>query len=214
MSRVRFLSGLSAALALGLAACGGDTTSTGDPLTEAEAAELAEALGESFVGFGTYGGAAAMGAPGEAAATITITLNETQPCEPQASATVTVVGSMTVNVNEQTGAGTFGFNYTLAPHGCQVTTSGGKVFTLNGDPNIQVAGDFNWTQTTTQTSAEGQLTYDGQFTWEASDGRAGACGVDLTANYDFNFSSTGSSGSATLTGSVCGVTVNRTISVE
>ncbi|MBI2071872.1 MAG: hypothetical protein HYT81_02340 [Gemmatimonadetes bacterium] len=205
------LSGLSVALALGLAACGGDFTSSGDSLTESEAAELAEELAEGgFVGFGGQA-AAPMGAPGEAAARVTIILSDTYPCdEGGGTGTVAVAGSMTADINETTGTGTFEFNYTIAPHGCQVTTSGGKVFTLDGDPNLGVAGNFTWSQT----SAEGTLTYDGRFKWEASDGRAGACGVDLTANYDFNFSSTGSSGSATVSGTVCGVTVNRTVSVD
>ncbi len=215
MSRVRFLSGLSAALAFGLAACGGDTTSTGDPLTEAEAAELAEAIAEGgFAGFGGFA-APAMRAPGETAANVTVALNDTYPCDDAGgTGTVTIAGSLTVNVNDQTGAGTFGFNYTVAPHGCQVTTSGGKVFTLDGDPNIKVTGDFSFSETTGGSSFEGTLNYDGSFAWESSDGRSGTCGVNLDATYDFNFSSTGGSGSATLTGTVCGVTVNRTFSVE
>lgn len=212
MSRIRVMSGLFAAAAVGLAACGGDTTSTGDPLTEAEAAELASSLVEGgFVGFG--GAAAPARAPGEALANVTVTLNDTYPCDEDGgtgTGTVTVAGSMTINVNDQTGAGTFGFNYTVAPHGCQVTTTGGKVFTLDGDPNIKVTGDFTWSET----SAEGTLNYNGKFAWESSDGRSGACGVDLDATYDFAFSGTGSSGSATLTGTVCGVSVNRTVSVS
>jgi len=56
MSRMRSLSGLAAALALGLAGCG-DFTSSGDPLSESEAAALAEALAEGgFAGFGAQGG--------------------------------------------------------------------------------------------------------------------------------------------------------------
>lgn len=212
MSRSRVLSGLTVALALGLAACGGDTTSSGDPLSEAEAAELAEAIAEGgFAGFGTFG-APAMRAPGETAANVTITLNDTYPCNDEGgTGTVTIAGSMSVNVNDQTGAGTFGFDYTLTPHGCQVITASDLVFTLDGDPNLQVDGEFSFSET----GAEGTLNYNGGFAWEASDGRAGSCGVDLTANYDFNFSTTGtSSASATLTGTVCGVTVNRTFSYE
>lgn len=211
MSRVRILFGLSAALAFGLAACS-DFTSSGDPLSETEAAELAEALvAEGFAGFGSFG-AAPMGAPGESAERVTITLDDTAPCE--GGGTVTLKGSMTADFNQTTGAGTFEFNYTVAPSGCEVATSGGKVFTITGDPNIKATGDFSWSETSTGSSFEGSLTYEGKFKWESSDGRAGACGVDLKANYDFNISGTGSSGSATLSGSVCGVTVNRTVSVE
>lgn len=207
MLSMRALSGLAAALALGLAACG-DFTSSGDPLSESEAAELAEEIVEGgFVGFGAQG-AAPMGAPGETAARVTVTLNESAPCD--GGGTVGVNGSMTADVNQTTGAGTFEFNYAIAPSGCQVTTSGGKTFTLTGDPNITVQGNFNWTET----HAEGSLTYDGKFKWTSSDGRSGACGVNLEASYEFNWGTTGSSGSASLSGSVCGVTVNRTVSVE
>ena len=209
MSSKRFLSGLSAALAIGLAACGGDTTGTGDPLTESEAADLAAALAEGgFVGFGAQG-AAPMGAPGAEAATITVTLNETHPCnDAGGTGTVTIAGTQSADVNQTTGAGSFTFNYTLTPHGCTIETSGDKVFTIDGDPNLKVGGEFDFTET----SASGTLNYEGKFAWDASDGRAGACGVDLTSNYEFTFSGTGaSSASVTVSGSVCGVSVNRTV---
>lgn len=212
MPRTRSLFGLSAALAFGLTACGGDTTGTGDQLTEAEAAELAEAIAEGgFVGFGGTG-SPAMGAPRQNLANVTVTLNDTYPCdEDGGTGTVSVAGSVTANVNDNTGAGTFSFNYTIVPHGCQVTTSSGKVFTLDGDPNLKVTGDFTWSET----NAQGTLNYDGNFAWQASDGRSGTCGVDLTSNYDFTFSGTGaSSASATISGSVCGVSVSRTFTYQ
>jgi len=209
MTRTRFLPGLSAALAITLAACGGDTTGTGDPLTQAEAEELAAALAEGgFVGFGAQP-AAPMGAPGAEAATITVTLNESYPCNDDGgTGTVSIAGTMSADVNETTGAGSFTFNYTLTPNGCQVTTASSLVFTLDGDPNFKVDGDFDWTET----SAHGTLHYKGNFAWTSSDGREGTCGVDLTSNYTFNFSGTGtSSASAAVSGSICGVSVDRTV---
>lgn len=211
MSRKRNVFGLSAALALGLAACGGDTTGTGDPLTQAEAEELAASLAEGgFVGFAQP--AAPMGAPGAEAATITITLDDSYPCnEAGGTGTAAIQGTMSADVNEQTGLGSFSFNYTLTPNGCTIATTGDKVFTLDGDPNLKVDGDFDWSET----SAHGTLHYKGGFAWESSDGRSGTCGVDLTSNYEFTFSGTGaSSASATLSGSVCGVEVNRTVTYE
>ncbi len=212
MSWKRNMFGLFATLAFGLAACGGGPTTSGDPLTEAEAAELAEAIAEGgFAGFGTFG-APGMQAPSQPAANVTITLNDTYPCNDQGgTGSVTIAGSLTANVNDQTGAGTFGFDYTLTPQGCQVITESDVVFTLDGDPNLQVQGEFTWSDTV----AEGSLGYEGTLAWESSDARAGSCGIELTANYDFNFATTGtSSASATLTGTVCGVSVNRTFSYE
>lgn len=206
MSRMRVMSGLFAAAAVGLAACGGDFTSSGDPLTQAEAEELANALAEG--GFAGLGGLAAPpranGATDKTAERVTITLNDTAPCE--GGGTVVLNGSLTADVNQTTGVGTITYNYTVAPSGCEVTTEGGTVFTLTGDPNIRATGDFNWSET----SLDGSLDYDGKFTWDADDGRAGACGVNLSVEYTINM--TNGSGSATMTGDVCGVTVNRTIS--
>ena len=202
--------GLAPVLALGLAACGGGFTASGDALTESEAADLAEGLVENgFAGFGGAAGAPSR-APSMPAANVTVTLDDTAPCE--GGGTVALKGSLSVNVNQAGTSGTFGFDYTVAPSGCQLI-AGGKTFTINGDPNIKANGDFSFTSGTNTETFEGSLNYDGKFGWTSSDGRAGACGVDLTANYDFTFGGTTTTGTATLTGSVCGVTVNRSVSV-
>jgi len=211
MSRVRMLAGLSAGLALGLAACS-DFTSSGDVLTDAEAAEMAEALVEgTFAGFGNFE-AAPSGAPGQTDARITDTFSHSAPCE--GGGTVALNGSLAYNVNQADSSVTIEFDYTVAPSGCQVTSAGGTTFTLTGDPNLRVNGDFSFDASATGGTFEGSLNYGGKFTWEASDGRAGACGVDLTANYEFTWGTTTTSGSASVTGSVCGVTVSRTVTVE
>lgn len=208
----RVLFGLAPVLALGLAACGGGFTSSGDALTESEAADLAEALAQGgFAGFAGIGAAAPSRAPGVAATTITQTLSETVPCE--GGGNVSINGSVTGNINQTGSGGTISFNYTAAPSGCAVSTSGGKTFTISGDPNIKAQGDFTFSISGTSETFQGSLNYDGKFSWTSSDGRAGACGVDLTANYDFSFSGTGTTGTAALTGTVCGVSVNRSVSV-
>jgi hypothetical protein len=146
------------------------------------------------------------------ATNVTITLNDSSPCD--GGGTVTINGTMSVSANDAGTSGTMSFNYTVAPSGCQVTTSGGKTFTITGDPNMKADGDFTFTEGETSSSFEGSLNYNGKFSWTSSDGRAGSCGVDLTSNYNFSFGTSGSSGSATLSGSVCGVSVNRTVTVD
>jgi hypothetical protein len=201
---------LAPVLALGVAACGGGFTASGDPLTESEAADLAAGLVEGgFAGFGSFAGAPGK-APSMPAATVTISLDDTAPCE--GGGTVALKGSMTVSGNESGTSGTFGFDYTVTPSGCK-TTSGDKTFTISGDPNLKVKGDFSFSSGTETETFEGSLSYDGKFNWTSSDGRAGACGVDLSANYDFTVGGTTATGSATLSGTVCGVTVNRSVSV-
>jgi hypothetical protein len=119
---------------------------------------------------------------------------------------------MKASVDQSGTSGTFGFNYTVTPSGCHVA-SGDKTFTITGDPNLQAKGDFNFSSGAEVSTFQGSLSYDGKFNWTSSDGRAGACGVDLTANYDFSIGGTTTSGSATLSGTVCGVSVNRSVSV-
>lgn len=211
MARMRAMSGWCAAAALGLAACGGDFTSSGDPLSESEATDLGQALVEQgFVGLGGLSASPPAGAPGaneKAAGRVTVTLNDTAPCE--GGGTVALAGKLTGDFNQTTGAGTITYDYTVAPAACKVTTTGGKVFTLTGEPNLKATGDFNWSST----SLKGSLSYDGKFQWESADSRSGSCGVNLSAKYEMTINSnTGAtSGSATISGEVCGITVNRTV---
>jgi len=211
MSR-RALVALAPVLALGLAACGGGFTASGDALTESEVNDLAQAVAQG--GFAGLGGIAAAPsrAPGAVATTVTETLSDTIPCGGGGAAAL--AGSLSVSGSQGSPNGSLGFNYTVTHLGCQVT-AGGKTFTLNGDPNIKAQGDFNFSENTNTStfSFNGSLDYNGKFDWTSSDGRAGACGVDLTSNYEFSFTSTTTTGTATLTGSVCGVTVNRSVSV-
>lgn len=208
MSRMRVAAGFCA-LVLSAAACG-DFTSSGDPLNEAEAAELAEAVAaDGFAGFaGVAAPAQSPAGQDEAAARITLTLNETGPCENDVG-TATIAGSVTANFDDQAETGTVEFNYTLTPNGCQVVTEAAKVFTLDGDPNVKVEGTFNWTPT----SIDGSLAYDGKIKWEEGT-RAGACGVKLDVTYEFSSQGTTISGSASVAGQVCGVSINRTIEVQ
>lgn len=207
MPRIRAVSALCA-LILGLAACS-DFTSSGDPLTDAEAGELAAVLAEE--GFAGFGGAPspamAPRANDEAAARITITINDTGSCE--GSGTVALAGTLTADINEQAGTGTIEYSYTIVPNNCRVTTESNKVFTLNGDPNIEGAGVLNFGQN----SYDGSLTYKGKFRWEEGT-RSGACGVNLTVTYDFTVGGTTVNGSASVTGEVCGVSVNRTVTIQ
>jgi hypothetical protein len=210
MLRIRGLFALCAVV-LGLAACG-EFTASGDPLTEAEVGELAAAIAnEGFVGFGDVTGApaAAPGATSEPALRIMITLNESVPCD--GGGTATVVGTMTADINEQTQTGTFEFDYTLTPHGCHVETESDDVYTLTGDPNLQAQGEFNWSPT----GFDGSLNYEGKFKWETGD-RAGACAFTLTARFQVSMDpETGvTTGTVTITGEICGVTVNRTVQFE
>ena len=205
----RVLFGLAPMLALGLAACGSGFTSSGDLLNATEANELAEALVEGgAAGLSGFGAAAPSRAPGAVATTISEAIHDTIPCT---GGDVVLDGNASVTGSQGSSSVTVGFNYTVTHQGCQLP-AGGKTFTVNGDPNIKAQGDFTLTAGTSSSTFDGSLSYNGKFDWTSSDSRAGICGVDLTANYDFTFG-TSTTGSATLTGSVCGVSVNRQITV-
>jgi hypothetical protein len=202
------LAGLSAAFSL--TACG-SFTSSGDALNEAEVGALAGALvGQGFPGTG--GASMTPAAPSSSASAasaaaptgkISVKIDDSGPC--QGGGTVSVTGDLSVDVNQTAQTGTLEYNFTLVPNGCKVTSESGKVFTLTGDPNVKGDGKLNWAQN----SFQGALNYSGKFNWESSDGRSGACGVDLNADFHVV---TGSI-TANLTGSVCGITVNRNVSV-
>jgi hypothetical protein len=215
MRRIRTLTALSAVLALGVAACSDSTSSTGDPLTQAEAEDLAALMVEGglagFAGIPTGGPQAA---PGEAGARVTLTINETGECS--IAGGVTLDGEWTIDVNDETGDGTFEWDYSVDPNNCQEEAGSGVVFTLNGDPNVAVQGDLNWSGSETGGTLEGALDYSGGIAWTTDDDRAGTCGVDITATYDITWNNQEESGSGTVTvsGSVCGVSVDNSVTWE
>lgn len=187
-----------------------DFTASGDPLSDAEASALAAAIvGQGFPGLGGIGAAPAPGMPGAAAAAaekVTINLNDSGPC--QGGGTVALVGQLTADVNQESRTGSLEYDFTLTPAGCVVTAEGGATFTLTGDPNVRGEGKLDWSTT----SFSGSLKYSGKFLWQSA-GRSGACGVDLEASLNLT-SGTSSSASASLSGSVCGVSVNRSVVIE
>ena len=83
----------------------------------------------------------------------------------------------------------------------------GQEFTLNGNPDLTV-------QFRLETDAEGNLgltgSFDGSIGWE-TEGRRGGCDVQMTFTGSGN-QSTGV-GSSTVSGSVCGVSVDEVVAV-
>jgi hypothetical protein len=209
MKRIGIVASLCAVVAL--SACK-DFTASGDPLTSTEANELAEELmGQGFPGLGGIGAAppaapSAEAAPAAPAERITITINDSNPCE--GGGTVALAGTLTADVNQQAQTGKLEYRFTLTPAACVFTTRSNKTFTITGDPNLKSEGNLDWTST----GFQGTFTYKGKFQWTASDGRAGACGVDLEANINVMTGTSGTA-SASLKGSVCGATVDQNVSL-
>lgn len=200
-SALTLLTGISM---LTLGACG-DATS-GDPLTQAEAEELSaaifEAIGGAFEQAGSFSTAPG-GQLAPAAPPFAVTFNDSYPCE--GGGTATLAGTISGNAEET--SGNMAFDLTQNANGCVVMLQSGTSFTLTGNPNLKIEGEFTYNQS----SFSGSLSHGGAFSWTSSDGRAGNCGVDLDVTINLNIET--SSGTATQSGELCGISINRVVSV-
>lgn len=204
---------LTLAAAAVIAAGCGDALSTGDPLSEADAEELAAAMIEQ--GTADFGGGEFYRTnpdlpPGLSLAPqveVIREINQTNSCE--GSGSVALAGKFTAS-SEDGSAGTISFDYTVTPANCRFTTESEKQYTVSGDPNLKVSGSFDFNQT----SIKGALNYDGRFAWESAEGMAGSCKFDISAEYTFTTGDTSFNGTVVVSGSVCGHTVNRTETIQ
>jgi hypothetical protein len=198
MKRVLPLRHALAALAAFTMACG-DSTAPGVTLSEAEVEDMLEAMtAVSFIGQASGSGFFVSRAGQTANATVT--LSETVECPNGGSATVS--GTATDNPD----AGTFSAQITQGFSACAATSEAGRLWTFNGNPNIvtSVQGSFN--QSTGAFSLTAAQTGGIRF---ASDLGEGSCAIDLT----LTLTGTTTSASATLSGTACGRTIQRSITV-
>ncbi|HSR40958.1 MAG TPA: hypothetical protein VLL48_02270 [Longimicrobiales bacterium] len=192
-----------------LSACSdGPTGPTGDELTEEESAALMEAFASlsAFAAPPTQPDQQASMAPASMAAqaiTLEFTFDEDHPCPQGGQANLS--GSVNGEFDSETGEGTFGFSYSLDPDGCVVVHAPTeRTFTLTGAPDVDVTMDLTITQTAVTASGG----HEGRIAWE-SEGESGECPIDVT--FDFSGEETALSG--TVSGSVCGYSVERTINI-
>ena len=203
MSRIS-ARGLTLALALFVGACSDDPTDIveGDPLTEAEAAALAEVVAGSLFSTWEQSSAAPSPAAAPARASGNVQIDDEFPCE--FGGTVAVAGSLVFDVDDESGDGTLVFQITTDHEGCGVESEEGIAFILNGSPNISAG--FTIVSDGDNLSFSGG--YDGAVGW-ATDDKSGRCSIDV------DFSLTGDvvaeTGSASLTGRVCGITFSHSL---
>lgn len=198
MKHAPFLRGASVALAAFTLACG-DSTAPSVNLSEAEVGDMLEAMSAvSYIGAGPGTGLFVHRAGQTANATYTV--SETVECPNGGSAT------MNGTATDDPDAGTFTAQITQGFSGCAAPSSGGRVWTFDGDPNIttNLSGSQNlstgaFTLSATQTGAV-------KF---ASNLGAGRCAIDITLTLTGNETSV----SATVSGTACGRTIQRSISV-
>ena len=181
-----------ASLALTFTACG-DSTAPNLELTEDQVADMMDAL--------TTAGLAGYGSTGSNFAVVTI--DRTVDC-PEG-------GSASVNASYDDGSTgtTVTMSITQGFSNCKATSSQGRMWTFNGNPNIVS------TFTATSNETTGAFTFSGTQKGgitASSDLGSGACGWDVTYSFSGNDNTGAFSGS--VTGTVCGRSVSQSISAQ
>jgi hypothetical protein len=185
-------------------ACDDTSTGTsGDRLTESEAAFLASTLG-------TQSSAAASSRVSSISADVAarssvpspfnFSLETTVPCPLGGNSRVTA--SMSGMIDQAAHSLTADLAGSLAPSGCILRSREGVSFTISGTPGL--SSDAHVDFTNGQPTGVHTASLEGSFNWTASDGRSGACSVDYaaTANYTSN--------EASVNGDFCGSRVTFT----
>ena len=185
-----------------LAGCSGDgvTETTGDLLTDQEVLELFTALstlGSDILPVADV--AAPLPADGPQLAPVPVNESFDQSAACPNGGTVSISGSVKGTVDNETFDADLDFDLTEDFSGCGFTTESQWLFTVDGEPDI----DINGSMTVSGQNVSGALSYQGGFAWEAEDGRAGVCGVDFAVTFS----------TASQSGSWSGRLCNRTVSL-
>lgn len=167
---------------------------SGDPLTPAEMQAVFAAISSTFSRLGVT--PAAAGGPALATVSVSESFDTSAPCESGGS--IDASGSANGTVDDETFELDVSYQLRMTPTGCMVPTEEGTI-TLDGAPYIQLNMDFMLSET--QIAVSGTET--GGIAFTSSDGRSGSCAFDITFNVTADFE--GSSGSSSVTGTVCGV---------
>ena len=202
---------LLAAVALSLTACGSATEPDEDPITPQEADALVQELyGGSLL---AYGGLLLQADP----AMLTVIppgaplpVEAAAPCDGGGEATFS--GSVTIAVNEADASIELGLSGTLTPRGCTLTGDGATLV-LNGDPGLAQEGTVRISLDDFSFSID--IASSGSFKW-TSGTRSGGCTLENTIAAQISMvdvALVGAVPTATVTGSVCGLSVNREIAL-
>lgn len=193
-----------------LTACESSTEPDGDQMTQNEANALVQGLyGGSLL---SYGGLLLQADP-EMLTLVPpgapIPLEDAAaPCADGGEAVFS--GSATISIDEAQGSIELALAGTLTPSGCTFT-SGGATFVLDSNPGLAQEGTVFISLEAFNFSIN--ITSSGSFNW-TSGTRSGSCDLDNTITSEISMVDAALSGAiptATITGSVCGLSVNRDI---
>lgn len=204
-----FLVLLLAPTTLALTACESSTEPDGDQMTQNEANALVQGLyGGSLL---SYGGLLLQADP----AMLTVVppgaplpLEAATPCTGGGEAGFS--GSATISMDEARGSLELELSGTLTPSGCTFTGDG-ATFVLDSNPGLAQTGTVFISLEAFSFSIN--IMSSGSFSW-TSGTRSGSCDLDNTITAEISMVDAALSGAipmATITGSVCGLSVNRDI---
>jgi len=204
--RILALTGLAA-----LGACGDDdgVANVGvSDLSDTEVAALGEAVAGTVVAVWEEDpqiGPAAASGPQLALITFEEMLSLTASCDFGGS--VAVDGDVFVQFDDVTEEGTIEYTVTQVHQGCRAESEEDDiVFTLDGAPSV--------TSELSVSVLPGSFEFDGSviggIDW-STDSREGTCSVDLS--FSMELDAVTETGSAQMSGSICGVTISRSLSV-
>ena len=200
---------LAAQTTLALSACESATEPEEDVMTQDEANALVQGLygGNLLVFGGTLmqaDPAALMVVPPG----VPFPLDATIPCTGGGEAVFS--GDATISVNEAQASMAVNLSGTLAAAGCSFTGDD-VTFVLDSDPGLVQSGSINISLETFTFTLD--ITSSGSFSW-TSGTRAASCSLDNAVSAEFSLLDAALSGAvptATVSGSVCGLSVNRDI---
>jgi len=192
-------SAASLAMVVAIAACDdGPTESTGDELTEKEAAVIlatVQTSGDSaYAELSTQSGQLAVNSM---PTTITVEHESSHPC-PQGGSVAAVLDA-TLEFDEETESAAIDAQGSLTHSECAVPHNQ-IVLTIDGDPNLSFELH---TAIENGQPIEFDQSASGALNWSASDGRSGRCVIEFSHTIDFT------AGERIVEGEVCGHTVRQ-----
>lgn len=171
-------------------------------LSEEHTADMLEAMtAVSSFGADAGPGMAALSAPGTALANLVVTYAATVECPNGGSASV----NGTADENEEAGTATYVITQDFS--GCKATSSRGRVWTFDGNPNIVTNVSASYNETTGAYSMTASQVGGISF---ASNLGSGSCEVNLTITVSGDQNSV----EASMSGSACGHNIEQSISLS
>lgn len=192
-------------LGLLFGACQDSTGPEGDQLSRAESLQLAAqvlassegaATGSMTMAGGSSAGLETAGPP----TSFSFTQETTHPCP--TSGNIGVALELSGMFDEDTNSLQADLSGSQVHNGCAFPHNG-LTLTVNGEPSIAFTASIGAVEGVP--SQPFTFTLDGGIRWASSDGRAGVCAMQLDAVTDF------SAQQRTLQGSVCGHTIDQTL---